>query len=164
MRNRVVAKPIASPALCATLLMAAVLLGCAEPRPTGYEARSAGSAYGYRGEQIGDGEYSIVVAGNQFTSADRAASIALLRASRLTLEKGYRRFSVLKREGRQLSGADVILLPLLIGVPTLPVPIGVHVVKRIAVLVIKMVPEHAVDVAGALDAKAVERELAPQIE
>lgn len=104
MCNRVVAKPIASPALCATLLMAAVLLGCAEPRPTGYEAWSAG--HGYRDEQIGDGEYSIVVVGNQFTSADRAASIALLRASRLTLEKGYRRFSVLKREGRHLSGVS----------------------------------------------------------
>ncbi len=161
MRIRVVAKPIASPAICATLLIAAVLLGCGQPRPTGYVESQFD---GYRDEQIGDGEYSIVVVGNRFTSADRAASIALLRASRLTLEKGYRRFSVLKRKGRALSGDDVILVPLLIGVPTLPVPVGVHVVKRIAVLVIKMVPEHAVDVAGALDAKAVERELAPQIE
>ena len=50
---------------------------------------------GYSEVQLNADTYQITVAGNGYTSADRAEKIGLLRAADLTIKSGYQRFVVL---------------------------------------------------------------------
>ena len=56
---------------------------------------------GYSEVQLNSDTYQITVAGNGYTSTDRAEKIALLRASELTSSSGYKRFAVLSGNGSQ---------------------------------------------------------------
>jgi hypothetical protein len=70
------------------LLVALGLTGCA----TSYQPM--GFTGGFSEVQLNADTYQITVAGNGYTSADRAQKIALLRACDLTLKAGFQRFVV----------------------------------------------------------------------
>jgi len=59
---------------------------------------SAGAGYGYMDKYLGDDEFSVVVAGNRYTSPERVAEIALLRAARIAQAQGRSHFVVLNRK------------------------------------------------------------------
>ena len=60
---------------------------------TGYD--SAGWMGGYSDTQINETTWKVSVSGNAYTSQMRIRDYAMLRASELTLEKGYKYFVVL---------------------------------------------------------------------
>lgn len=73
-------------------LVVAVLAGCAVDR--GYHAALNEDDYGYLETKIQEDTYSIQYRGSDAHSVQRVADFALLRAAEITLEKGYRYFTV----------------------------------------------------------------------
>jgi hypothetical protein len=66
-----------------------VLSGCA----TGYH--STGFTGGYSDTQLAPDVYRVVFRGNGYTAAERAQDFALLRASELTLQRGFTCFAII---------------------------------------------------------------------
>jgi hypothetical protein len=68
--------------------IAAALAGCAT------EYQPMGMTGGYSEIKLNEDTYQVTVAGNGYTSADRAQKIALLRACDLTIQVGFQRFVI----------------------------------------------------------------------
>jgi hypothetical protein len=75
--------------LTALLVFSLALVGCA----TGYHARGFGG--GYSDTQLGENIFQISFRGNGYTSAERAADLALLRSAEIAAEHGYPFFVVI---------------------------------------------------------------------
>jgi len=68
------------------------LAACASPYT------KVGAFGGYDDMQVGPNMYRISVEGNGYTTEDRAERMALLRASEITLAKGFEYFSIVSRD------------------------------------------------------------------
>lgn len=147
-------------------LLLAALAACAGE--TGYQKIDPvwSGKYGYRDKQIGPDEYSVTALGSPKTSPERVAMIALLRAARLTLEKGRTHFVVVKKTSKMVDswGPEAYLpIPLPYGVI-----VGVPVAQEnrrepIAVLLIRLLPKGAPAGADALDAAKVDEALSERL-
>lgn len=150
-------------ALAVIAASAATLAACMTP--TGYEERTGHEDYGYADKEVGDREYSIVVVGNPKTSLERVQAIARLRAARLTLEKGFQRFTIIHDKSGVFVDPKTLYLHLPPGAVLPLAPIGVYgSPKATAVLIIKVMSEEEGRARGALDAAEVERKAAAEVE
>lgn len=94
-----------------------VISGCTSP--TGYIKSDAWNGpYGFSEKKINDTTYSIMARGNNLTSNERTAKIALLRAANLTLEKGYTYFTIKQIKSSAIRYKD--FSPLSIPIPLQP--------------------------------------------
>jgi hypothetical protein len=93
------------------LLLALTFGGCALASATGYQP--AGSDGGYSQLQLAPDMYRIAFQGNTYTSQDRVADMALLRAAELALAQGAPYFVVLNqlRESRSFPNAPYVPFP-----------------------------------------------------
>jgi hypothetical protein len=93
------------------LLVALALGGCALTSATGYEP--AGSDGGYSELQLGPDLFRIAFQGNPYTSQERVADLALLRAADLALAHGASYFVVLQqlRESRSFPTSPFVPFP-----------------------------------------------------
>ena len=156
-----------TPSFFAVALIAAIVLaGCAQP--AGYrvqEKLSYGTLTdGYTDQIVGENEHSIVAVGNDITTKERTAQLALLRAARLTLEQGHQRFVIIHGTStRQRIGTAHN-----VAIPGATVPIVVRSdsdtrVRPTAILIIRLINNDEAS-PNALDAKAIEGALAPVFE
>ena len=75
------------------IVVAFVLLGCGHA--TGYMAASPASyGFGYSETRLSEASFQVVYAGNVSTKLQQAVDFAVLRGADLTLQNGYRSFSV----------------------------------------------------------------------
>ncbi|WP_339721103.1 hypothetical protein [uncultured Paraglaciecola sp.] len=81
-----------------TLSCFLILVGCAAPQATRYQATSAENEFGYTQTQLTDTQHRIEFVGNRFTEASRIKDYAMLRAAELTIQKGYDWFTILTSE------------------------------------------------------------------
>lgn len=70
------------------VLLSALLAGCA----TGYQAQ--GLSGGYSSTQYAPNIFNVSFSGNGFTGRGKAADFALLRSAEITIENGFRYFSI----------------------------------------------------------------------
>ncbi len=144
------------PAVPAVLMLLAAA-GCSSP--TGYTESGPtwSSPYGYSDKRIGPDEYSVVVIGNPATSRERAAEIALLRASDLTLERGRTHFTVLHRLSEKRDAEVLITLP---AAPYAVVPVASSATKEpTAILVFRLLPAGEESPREAVDAARIVQRL-----
>jgi|GEM_PF-1457745 len=143
-----------------------LLLGCAHrppDGPTGYVSMnsSTGAGYGYMDKYLGDDEYSVVVAGNRFTSPERVAEISLLRAARITQEQNRTHFMVLNRNAGTYTVHQAQTVPLPVVQAGIPrylayIPVGENTRREPTVTVlIRLLPLRGVYPEDAVDAGAV---------
>jgi hypothetical protein len=140
-------------------------IGCAGP--TGYRAADASAnallgiyAQGHRVQDLGYGDYAIVVRASWATAKTRVADVALLRSARLTRESGGTQFSVLHAASLPMERmvSAMTMMPTHYGF--VAVPSGSTLVKeRLGVLVIHVLPAGAAPGAGAVNARSVEDRL-----
>lgn len=147
------------------LTMAILVASCQHNQPTIYRTQETGfggKTDGYTDQKVGENEYSIVAAGNTATTRERTAQLALLRAARLTLELGYQRFAIIHKTStlRQIGTVHMIPIPGVVA----PIPVGFGSVGRpTAIIIIRLVDEGGAT-AEAIDAKSIEKRLAPVFE
>lgn len=94
------------------VLVAAVLVGgCALTSATAYQP--AGSDGGYTELQLAPDMFRVAFQGNPYTSQERVADMALLRAADLALARGATYFVVINqlRESRSLQNPPVVTAP-----------------------------------------------------
>lgn len=93
------------------LLLAVTLGGCALASATGY--RPVGPGGGYTELQLAPDMFRIAFQGNAYTSQERVADMALLRAADLALAHGAHYFVVLNqlRESRSLQNPTYVTVP-----------------------------------------------------
>jgi len=133
--------------------------------PTGYTKANPlwTTQYGYREKQIDDDEFSVVVTGNPLTSKERVAAIALLRAARLTQEKGKTHFLVIRQKTETVEAEELISLPL--GGLLVWVPVGSRATKEpTAILLIHLLSVQSSYSSDALNAADVIERLAKHLE
>lgn len=133
----------------------ALLSSCASA--TGYERASVwNDKHGWRDQQIGPDEFSVVVQGNVHTSTDRVAQISLLRAAHLTLEQGRDRFEIVDRASAKRAQDMMTTVPVSGGGMTVFVPVETRKVSEpVAILLIRVLSVDAPPKEGSLDARAV---------
>jgi hypothetical protein len=148
-------------ALLSCLLLIAI--GCAM-RPTGYVAANASYAtYGYSDSAEGGDDYSILVKANSATSDERVAQLALLRAARLTLEKGGNRFQIIHSKALQAQ-TDITTAVPLGGGGFIPITVGSDE-NKLAALVIHVLRPDATPVGpAAIDAQRVVADLGAKLQ
>lgn len=148
------------------ILIISGLVGCAQPRPTGYTKASLSTMdYGYRDKRINGDEFSIVVVGNPLTSEARVAEIALLRAARLTKEEGRTHFVIIKQKAETTERAMPISIPLFVGGVFVSVPVGEKTTEEpMAILLIRLLPLQAAYPPDALNAAEVIEQIAKHLE
>jgi hypothetical protein len=144
-----------------TLIVVSAASGCATP--TGYQRASVwNDNRGWRDKPIGPDEYSVIVQGNPQTTAERAASIALLRAAHLTLENERERFEVFEAEAVRRTQEVTTNVPLRSGGMTVFVPVDKHRTSEpVAVLLVRLRPAGAGPDENSLDAREVIATLGP---
>ena len=76
--------------LCAVLLMCTLVAGCSTPTPYAPEGLRGGDS----DELVGPDEWVINVVSNIYTSPERVENMLALRCADLTLEKGFKYFSI----------------------------------------------------------------------
>lgn len=76
----------------ASLVAMTIFVGCA----TDYQKR--GFSGGYDETQLGENIFQVSFRGNGYTSGERAADFALLRAAEVTIENGFRFFILADKE------------------------------------------------------------------
>ena len=76
----------------ALVLMVFGIVGCTTPY------QSKGITGGYTETQISENVWKVSAAGNRFTSSPKLNDYALLRASQLTTNKGYKYFVVVNKQ------------------------------------------------------------------
>jgi hypothetical protein len=146
-----------------------VLAGCATGAdgPTRYVKADSpqGAGYGYRDKYIGDDEFSIVAEGNRFTSRERAAQIALLRAARVTEARGRTHFVVLNRKSATFQAYQPQMVPLYLGGVMIYIPVGERArAEPIAVLLIRVLPAQSSYPPDAVEAAEAIARLKGRIE
>lgn len=134
-----------------------LLAGCA----TAYQPMSATG--GYSEVQLNADTYQITVAGNGYTSTDRAQKIGLLRASELTLSAGFKRFVVVGGGVGQQYAGNAPVVANAIG-NTVIATGGGPIMKPGGSLVIHFVAPTDPAFATALDAALIASQLRPQLE
>jgi hypothetical protein len=153
---------MASRAVAVLLGCVLFTLGCAL-RPTGYVAASyRNSNYGYSDNSEGSDDYSILVKGNEATSAERVAQLALLRAAYLTLEKGGNRFTIIHSESLAAQFDRLTAFPLW-GV-SIPVSTGTSESKIAALVIHVLHPDTAPAAPGVLDAQMIVADLSAKVQ
>jgi uncharacterized lipoprotein YajG len=85
------------------LVAALALAGCATPY------QPMGATGGYSELKLNEDTYLVTVAGNGYTSADRAQKIALLRAAELTIQSGFQRFIIVSGSVDNKYAGNVVL-------------------------------------------------------
>jgi hypothetical protein len=80
-------------------LLAVALAGCSTP----YGER--GALGGFVDKVVDDGIAVVVVSGNAFTAPERVMAMATLRGAELTVQQGYRRFTLLTIEDQGAADA-----------------------------------------------------------
>ena len=133
-----------------------MLAGCA----TGYQPM--GFTGGYSEVQLNADTYQITVAGNGYTSADRAQKIALLRASELTLNAGYQRFVALSGNVSQQYAGNAPVVVNAFG-NTAIASGGEPIMKPGGNLTIHFVKPSDPAFASAFDASLISAQLGPQL-
>ena len=134
-----------------------LLAGCA----TAYQPM--GFTGGYSEVQLNADTYQITVAGNGYTSTDRAQKIALLRASELTLSAGYRRFTVLGGNVSQQYAGSTPVVANAYG-NTVIASGGEPINKPGGAMTIHFVSPSDPAYSSALDAELIASQLRPQLE
>lgn len=140
----------------AFLIFGLFLVGCA----TGYQPMSFTG--GYSEVQLNADTYQITVAGNGYTSTDRAQKIGLLRASELTLAAGFTRFVVVGGGVGQQYAGNAPVVANVIG-NTVIASGGGPIMKPGGALVIHFVAPADPAFATALDAALIVAQLRPQL-
>jgi hypothetical protein len=144
-----------SSAVIGLCMAMALLSSCASA--TGYERASVwNDKHGWRDQQIGPDEFSVVVQGNVHTSTERVARIALLRAAHLTLEQGRDRFEVFNRASTNRAQDIMTTVPVSGGGMTVFVPVETQKFSEpVVVLLIRVFRVDSPPKEGSLDARAV---------
>lgn len=140
-------------AVLAALLVAG---GCA----TAYQPKSFTG--GYSEVRLNAETVEISVAGNGYTSTERARNIALLRAADLTLESGFKRFIVLGGQvGQEYAGSSPVVVNRVGN--TLIASGGEAIQKPSGSITVRFIgPKHP-DYANAFDAAIIKAQLLPQL-
>jgi len=152
-----------------------LLVGCANrppEGPTGYVSMgsSAGAGYGYMDKSLGDDEFSVVVAGNRYTTPERVGEIALLRAARIAQEQGRSHFVVLNRKAGTytMHQSQTIAVPVVqAGIPRYLayLPVGENTRREPTVTVlIRLLPLQGANPPDAVDAGGVIERLKKRFE
>lgn len=142
--------------LRSVLVVSLLCAGCATKyQPEGFTG-------GYSELQLSQDSYRISVAGNGYTSTKRAEEIALLRASELTLEKGFERFIVGGGGVRQEYAGRTDVQATRVGNSVL-VTGGDDVHKPSGTLVIRLIAKSDPLFNGAMDAKLIQAQLKPKL-
>lgn len=150
------------------VVLAAVLVACAAPpkmEPTRYARAEGPAGYGYRDMDLGGDEFSIFAAGNRLTSKERVAEIALLRAARITRERGRTHFVILQRGGGTHEVSHVLMIPVFVGGVLAPIPVGERTTAEpMSLILIRLLPPQSSYPQDALDAGETVRRLAKRVE
>ena len=144
--------------MIARLTAIAMLLatgGCA----TSYQPK--GFAGGYSDLRLNDNTVKISVAGNGYTSKERANDIAMLRAADLTSKAGYERFLVVSGGAQNAYSGSTPVTSTLIG-KTVITDGGEPIFKPEADYVIRMLHLADPGFADAFDAKLIYAQLRPK--
>ncbi|HEY1979285.1 MAG TPA: hypothetical protein VGH13_04300 [Xanthobacteraceae bacterium] len=115
---------------------------------------------GFSEAQLNPDTYQFTVAGDGYTSADRAQKIALLRASELTLKAGYRRFVALSGNVSQQYVGNAPVVVNMIGNTAIATG-GGAIMKPGGNLTIHFVKASDPSFAGAFDASLISAQLGP---
>jgi hypothetical protein len=151
----------------ASALVAAALVLCLAACETSYAKRETYGPYGYTDKKIGDDEFSVVANGNKFTSQQRVADMALLRAAHLTLEQGRTHFVIIKQETQSVSVRRTMMVPFPIGAGGMPVwlPVGEREEgEPRCYILIRLVPKGTSPPPDAIDAAGVLADLGKELE
>lgn len=139
------------------LIFGLTLAACATPY------QPMGALGGYSDIQLNADTYQITVAGNGYTSSDRAQKIALLRAADLTLKAGYQRFVVLSGNvSSQYAGNAPVVMNTFGN--TVIASGGEAITKPGGNLIIRLVKPTDPGFATALDANLISAQLRPLLE
>jgi hypothetical protein len=82
------------------LFVALLFAGCASPYS------STGLTGGFRESDLGNGKFLVSYQGNAYTSEQKAADFAQLRAAELCLENGYKYFKILHMDRESVKTAE----------------------------------------------------------
>jgi len=142
------------------------LMACSV-KPTSYSKSNPGwgSMYGYSDKRINEDEFSVVVHGNPYTSKERVAWIALLRAAYITQEQGKSHFLIVKQMAEQMAAADTVTIPFSLGGPPISLLVGSYeTMEPTAILLIRILPTQSQYPSSAIDAAEVIGALSEKLE
>lgn len=140
----------------AILASAFLLGGCA----TAYQPMSFSG--GYSEVRLNAETIQISVAGNGYTSTERARNIALLRAADLTLESGFKRFVVLGGQvGQEYAGSTPVVVNRIGN--TMYASGGDEIQKPSGTLTVRLVGPNDPAFANAFDADMIRTQLLPKL-
>jgi hypothetical protein len=132
------------------------LAGCA----TAYQPM--GFSGGYSEVQLNADTYQILVAGNGYTSTDRAQKIALLRAADLTIAAGFKRFVVLSGNVSQQYAGNAPVVANAVG-NTVIASGGEPINKPSGGMTFHFVSPTDPAFASAMDAELIAAQIRPQL-
>jgi hypothetical protein len=137
------------------LILSLSLCGCA----TGYN--QSGLMGGYSDIQLNADTFQISSNGNAYTSSERAANIALLRASELMVSHGFDRFVIVTGSSQVVNtGTDPVIVNRVGN--TVVATGGDAIMKPRSSLIVRGIRPSDPAFASALDAKLIFNQLRPQ--
>ena len=134
-----------------------------------YKIRASSGGAGYEVKRINETEFSIFVEGYQNDKKERVAEFAIFHAARVTLENGYKYFSIENKLKTTIPShrVDALLLPVGAGYQgaIIPIPFWYSEGKKVvAALVIKFLPDPGEsNTSAALNAVEIEAALAKKL-
>ena len=155
--------------VCCALILSA-FFGCAQP--TGYVKRDHFSEFnfGYNDKRISDDEFCIIATGNEASTAEHVAKLALYHAAKVTLKNKHQRFKISNKSEKnlprhQMVTISTLLIPIPITIHSLPigsVPLGEKTTRGSkSILIIRLVDGAEPEEPEHIDAQKVVAELDP---
>ena len=84
------------------LIFSLLLISCKTPY------QKTGLTGGYEESQLSENIYRVYFRGNGYTSMERAADFALIRAAELTIDKGYKFFAIISNDETLKHDANLV--------------------------------------------------------
>jgi len=144
-----------------------LLLFNACAKPTGYVMRDVygGSKYGCNDKKISDDEFAVIAEGNEYSTAEHVAKLALYHAAHVTIKNEKQFFQILQKTEKTLPNHQVITIPLILygGVVFIPVA-GKPTSEITSILIIRLVAPADSLTSNCINAKQVITELKPILE
>lgn len=143
------------------IIVLVTFCGCAQP--TGYVKRDefSGFIYGYDDKRIGDNEFCIIATGNECSTAEHVAKLAIYHAAKVAVQNECQYFRIIKKNEKMLPRHKLQSIGILIpGAGILNIPVGEKMtLGSKSILIIRLVNEADPLASDQIDAQQVIVEL-----
>lgn len=149
-----------------TLILSLLILVSSCAKPTGYTQRGSfwGNTYGCSDKKISDSEFAIIAEGNEYSTPDHVAKLALYHAANVTIKNGKSSFYILKKTDENLPSARILTIPIFIGGASFFLPVAESSINETtSILIIQLCEEQAETQYKCINAEQVINELKPTL-